>query len=622
MDKHDVPFGGVSVLVVGDFNQLTPVKGVSIYGHLKEMQENAYLQLAYMPEDLHAAHNPLWDKFKYLQLTEVMRQQGDKEFADALNALGNYGLPGLSKKHLKVFDSRIVQKTEIPQHAIFLYQANKDVDSHNKEKLKTMPGESFKNKAYHKVEGDELAQKEAAPYLRNIERIDRDKAKQVPESVHLKVGAKYMMTKNTDLSDGLVNGTCGILKKIIYDKDKAYAKLVYMDLFFDDVGRKTREKHLTAGKFKRDSITDKNWTPIECEKVRLDLENHKTWHIVRQNFLLVPAEALTICKIQGETCRAVGLDLSQPLKRSELYVAMSRVTKAEDLYLFGKNSLLERTRYRNWSKEKKEEHVNNILATDEVHLELKRLRKHRKFENKYPFLNDDSYFSKNGESKSIIYHKVASIEDIEPFLSKDKGFQRADIIILACDNYSKNIILEDYVLLKITKHEESSKAIIVFVRKSLEAAVEFLSDNSKCLDPLDIGMMIIRVNQKNIFLCYLANSTNLDVFQKSFQNFFRKLSKIQDIDFKNISDHLFVLGTFNFDLLKSQSLLKKLNESFYISNTFKASTTDAGIQMDWCLSNASKQIVEYSSLPYESYFSVHKPIWLTLYNSIPMDTSS
>ncbi|CAF4366401.1 unnamed protein product, partial [Rotaria magnacalcarata] len=57
------PFGGISVIVLGDFNQLRPVGDKYIFQF-----NNSYNALV---------DNPLWSLFELFELTEIMRQKDD-----------------------------------------------------------------------------------------------------------------------------------------------------------------------------------------------------------------------------------------------------------------------------------------------------------------------------------------------------------------------------------------------------------------------------------------------------------------------------------------------------------------------------------------------------------------
>lgn len=67
------PFGGVSVIAVGDFYQLPPVK--------QRKDERLYRDNALYPIDYWVDH------FKVVELDEIMRQREDIPFASALNSL-------------------------------------------------------------------------------------------------------------------------------------------------------------------------------------------------------------------------------------------------------------------------------------------------------------------------------------------------------------------------------------------------------------------------------------------------------------------------------------------------------------------------------------------------------
>lgn len=67
------PFGGVSVIAVGDFYQLPPVK--------QRKDERLYKENFSFPNDY-------WcDLFQEVELTEIMRQRDDVPFSTALNLL-------------------------------------------------------------------------------------------------------------------------------------------------------------------------------------------------------------------------------------------------------------------------------------------------------------------------------------------------------------------------------------------------------------------------------------------------------------------------------------------------------------------------------------------------------
>ena len=102
-DRPNDAFGGISVITVGDFNQLKPVCKYWIFN---KNPKNPYEQLQ------NYQTNELWDKFRLIELKEIMRQKNDLEFAKALTVIGNEDLVGLSKQQIKLFDSRIISSNK------------------------------------------------------------------------------------------------------------------------------------------------------------------------------------------------------------------------------------------------------------------------------------------------------------------------------------------------------------------------------------------------------------------------------------------------------------------------------------------------------------------------------
>ena len=68
-----LPFSGLPVLVCGDLYQLPPVKGDPIYSSTNNIK--GYLSLE------------LWNNFKVVEFTEVMKQRRDLEFMPFLNKI-------------------------------------------------------------------------------------------------------------------------------------------------------------------------------------------------------------------------------------------------------------------------------------------------------------------------------------------------------------------------------------------------------------------------------------------------------------------------------------------------------------------------------------------------------
>jgi len=86
-------FGGINVLLFGDLMQIPPVKGQPVYRQPRHM--------------IPATH--LWELFTLVELTQNMRQQGDTNFIDVLNALR---IGELTTSHMFVLMSRVSTETD------------------------------------------------------------------------------------------------------------------------------------------------------------------------------------------------------------------------------------------------------------------------------------------------------------------------------------------------------------------------------------------------------------------------------------------------------------------------------------------------------------------------------
>ena len=138
--KNNKPFGGISLIVFGDFIQLRPVGDSYIF---QSDKSNNY-------SDLTGSY--LWLLFKYYKLTEIMRQKDDLKFAEALNGLG-YGV--MTEEHIKLLESRTFSSIsdDILQKSINLFYTNAKAEALNNKILNDLKTEGIVNYAIDSVLG-------------------------------------------------------------------------------------------------------------------------------------------------------------------------------------------------------------------------------------------------------------------------------------------------------------------------------------------------------------------------------------------------------------------------------------------------------------------------------------
>ncbi len=173
--RTDSPFGGLVVVLVGDFFQLPPVS------------RNSEVQFAY--------RSPVWRDLNLITcyLTEQYRQD-DPEFLGVLSAIRSGLVEEMHYEHLTT--RRVVTDEEHPVDAPKLFSHNADVDRINAAELAKLPGKVMRFRMSDKGK-DTL-----------VEGLKRGCLS--PEVLELKEGAAVMFTKNSPQGK-FVNGTLGIV---------------------------------------------------------------------------------------------------------------------------------------------------------------------------------------------------------------------------------------------------------------------------------------------------------------------------------------------------------------------------------------------------------------------------
>ena len=246
---NSLDFGGVSIISVGDFHQLRPVKDSYVF-QIPISSANNYDGLV----------GPyLWEKFSFVELTEIMRQKDDQKFALALN---NFANCCLTEDDIYLFTSRIIQKgsyENLPIKSIHLFSTNASVNAHNEIVLNALTTEGFRFIAIDSLVGDNAGgiTDKLSNVIKHLKVCD---TQGLPYELFLKLGARYLMTLNNDIQDGLVNGATGLLKKIVYGTKSDSLERVPCILWieFDDptVGKDKRAK--SQHRYLRDSTIQWN----------------------------------------------------------------------------------------------------------------------------------------------------------------------------------------------------------------------------------------------------------------------------------------------------------------------------------------------------------------------------
>ena len=183
-----------------------------------------------------------------------------------------------------------------------------------------------------------------------MEELVDEKKHYMPHLIKIQLNIKYMIVDNDDVPEGIANETVGSLRNyIMHEKQQDQIDTLLFDLLEEDVGYNricsfTITNHILKKLVLPMSLAEvKKLTPIKRASAKINIASSRfKWSFQRTQFQIVACKAITVSKIQGDTIEKVAFDISQniPDMRSNYYVAMSRMTKKENLYLYGANCLI------------------------------------------------------------------------------------------------------------------------------------------------------------------------------------------------------------------------------------------------------------------------------------------
>ncbi|MBI5599885.1 MAG: helix-turn-helix domain-containing protein [Deltaproteobacteria bacterium] len=280
--RSSEPFGGIQVVLVGDFFQLPPiVKTKDGIGAQRSLIEEPSARFSY--------DSPAWGLANptVCYITEQHRQD-DGDFLLLLSAIRRNAF---DSSHLRHIETRKVERHTAPDGAPKLLSHNADVDRVNNEILAGLPGEP------HVFAMSSQGHDALAAALK--------KGCLSPETLYLKVGAAVMFTKNNP-KEGFVNGTLGAVEEFDAHSGCPIVKI--------RSGRRIK-------------VETMDWA-VE--------ETGKTLARITQLPLRL-AWAITVHKSQGMSLDEAVMDLRGVLEFGQGYVALSRLRRLSGLHLLGWN---------------------------------------------------------------------------------------------------------------------------------------------------------------------------------------------------------------------------------------------------------------------------------------------
>jgi len=281
--QRNTPFGGCSIILVGDLGQLPPVKDIPLYAGTSH-------------------GSALWNTFNtVITLDTTFRQQGDnitqvtfrnilQNIRDANPTIDDYNIL-MSRTNSFLSEEEICSFHD----SMHLFPINAQTMVHNKQMMKSLN----------------------TPIARSIAEDDNtyssvsSKDEQLERIVLLCNGEKVMLTSNLWVSAGLVNGSLGKIVTIFYKESTAPPQIptfVVVD-FPKYIGPPWDERNPTH-------------LPIPAVK-----RNDRT------QIPLKMAWALTIHKSRGMTLPKATIDIGKIERQGLTFTAISRVPSLQDLWI-------------------------------------------------------------------------------------------------------------------------------------------------------------------------------------------------------------------------------------------------------------------------------------------------
>ncbi|KAK6822549.1 hypothetical protein PG987_014094 [Apiospora arundinis] len=315
------PWGGIQLVITGDFFQLPPVPDKA-----KRDVKFAFEAATWTTSIDHT-----------IGLTQVFRQR-DPDFANMLNEMR---LGRISEETVQTFKQLSRPLTfDDGLDVTELFPTRQEVDRSNEQRLRNLPGQT------RRFDSADTGNPEIRDRL--LENM------MAPKAIELRKGAQVMLIKNLD--ETLVNGSLGKVKGFMCE---AAFELWSGDAegSGDEGDSEARSKKKIKA-FSRDPDATKDLKEYPVVQFTCVDGSHRTllmlpedWKVElpngeiqaqRKQVPLILAWALSIHKAQGQTLERVKVDLGKVFEKGQAYVALSRATNKQGLQVlrFDKNRVM------------------------------------------------------------------------------------------------------------------------------------------------------------------------------------------------------------------------------------------------------------------------------------------
>ena len=223
-----------------------------------------------------------------IELVEIMRQKNDQALIQLLNRVST---ATQTEDDIKIIQSRSISLNVpgYPSNAVHIWAENSPVDDHNNEELEQLSGALFVLKAKDQYPPNVKKQ--------DIDRVltrKRSETGGLDYEIHIKEGARVILTTNISISDRLINGQMGSIFKV--DVNPTNRKPTVLYIKFDDPNAGKSLINTSGNPLAREHQV----VPIEPVLAKMKIRPGKpSPEIQRVQFPVTLAWACTVHIVQG-----------------------------------------------------------------------------------------------------------------------------------------------------------------------------------------------------------------------------------------------------------------------------------------------------------------------------------
>ncbi|XP_062618879.1 uncharacterized protein LOC134280486 [Saccostrea cucullata] len=539
------PFGGISVLAVGDLLQLNPVGDRAVF---KPSPNTDYSALV----------GSLWQQhFRLYELTEIVRQKGDPQFAEVLSRVRTGET--FDEDILMLKDLQDTDTSAFPKDAVHLYMTNSQVDEYNIQKLQELPTPHVTVKARDSKHDLHTNLEKVTINSTNLYQTGG-----LPSSLTFAKGARLMLTKNYDIADHLVNGVIGTLVDYNIPSNNKLNGQLYMKFEKDVIGKNAR---------KSSPPQLKDTVPIQAISVRFLLASQCSVPVERKMYPVTLAYALTAHKSQGSTYEYMIADFTRltksPPPQGLAYTMISRATSRQGIKIVNFND-------------------GDIKVNKDAFEEMHRMRRESQLSCSMAMTE------KKQEELSIGHINIRTLAKHAVDLQSDIAIQKLDILCVSethIRQFQNNYNLQEHsAFYSITKH-----GIAIYVSNKQNADYFHVPSSDVC------QAMAVHIRSQSLLIValYRPPGPAIDDFLQCFQ------ALLMDIDSRKIS--YVILGDFNLD--PNNAIFASLLSKFNLSNIIHGPTHVNGNTLDLILTKDLYLRGHTYPVPYTD----HHVVWTSIH---------